>query len=282
MTAPQGERKEPDAKGGAFGLGVEEIAKSGVVLLGLCYLVGVVVVGVHSWRFGYYSLPLVELDYVIAGAWAIMPCLFVGAAVTLAGEPGRDLLLSGNWKQLRGKAAEQVGVAMMTTLFIGVVGAVWVRQEVGMSVADTFLFVVSSLLVVGTLGWWGWRTKQPGGFLGVAEAGFVMGVIVLYGMHFGLAVYGRIPSELGGGEAEVVELIVDRERVEALAVMGIRTRAKQRDITLPVRLIRVTKDEYVVLPGGSETAVVLRRDIVYGLRFLAGPGRVAVITDMSQ
>jgi hypothetical protein len=202
---------------------IDALNKLFVGLVASSYLLGLLIVNLYFSQYGFYSLSLFRLNYVIAGLWAIAS-VFLSYFLL-------ELIL--------------IALALVLTRTIPL------RERISTALAyigGAFLFTYAVYVVVavfGVLMTWNWLLYSSVGamsILGVkrnlrdflpryddlkfkasAAAGTAVAVLffVLFVLGFAKDLYGRIPASSGGGESQLVQIVLKPEYQKQFQSLGL-------------------------------------------------------------
>ncbi|MBI3694042.1 MAG: hypothetical protein HY238_04270 [Acidobacteria bacterium] len=229
-----------------------------------CYVIGLLVVNIHLRRFGYYSMSLFEVHYVVAGILSLVP---VGL-----GWCGFALFAEEIWEAAKGWKL----VALLIGLLLGLMGSFVVLVLQGAWIEGLPFGVRFVVLIIAGF----FVTLYPAAAAQSAtrllasnvyrkevtvSGAVVIGLSALvvvggYLVNFSRSIYGEIPATLGGGQPRAVRLVVKNEVKASLAGLGVPFAADGRT-SERVRLLLATEKEYVILTG-KEGSVGIRGDAV--------------------
>ena len=271
----------------------EIVGKSVLGLIGICYVIGLIVVNINLNKFGVYGLSLFRVNYIAAGFWTLFTIFLPSFVVSIAILVYRASSRKPRQERLR----RAISAAFVTAGF--------------------FLFIfLKSISLSEFQGYWEWTGTLITGFITVF--GFLivasrltsqrfddpkrivdrvvetLGVVAFFIFHivvFGYSTYGTIASYLGGGRPQQVQLIldVDEEMINVLDNTGIhfveiadkqevdQARLSSKDLanestdqvkhtkkrsrlTNIINLISLTEEDYII--QGGMTTVSIRREVV--------------------
>jgi hypothetical protein len=239
--------------------------KLGAFLSVACYVIGSIVVNIHFSRYGYYSVSLVNAQYLIAGVWAIAPVALAWFMV-LSG-----LLQEGG--MLQWPRGDTTRIIILLALIVAVVasfilvailpvrleGASRILKWTVVGGAGFFL-----TLPIGAVIWW----LNPVGSLTrkwiplTVLAVFIAGLFALsYVQAFSLTLYGEISGTLGGGKPRVVRLVMLDEARADMITAGISF-PEESHTSGSLKLLTATDKEYVVLTERGNSSISIRSDLV--------------------
>lgn len=247
---------------------MELIGKSLLALTGFCYLLGLIVTNINLSRYGYFSLSLLQLNYVFAGFWTLLPC-FLGVPLGMLA-----VVIFAGYEEVVSRLTTGEKKWMTMTLMLG-------------SMTASFMLIKLCALLLGLHFSWWWLLAA---FFGVAilnllrlsiVLSFVAGVSlirlltfyfltcfisIIYLSLFARFIYRDIPAGMGGGRPAQVRLVVEKDAVPYIYAAGVGIGADQ--ITSePVDMILAAGDEYVVKPGAAARTVIIPRSSVKAILY---------------
>lgn len=235
------------------------------------YLAGFVVVSRYLSRYGVYSLSIFQLQYLVAGTWAVAP--LVGITLTLRSS-----------QQFGGTAWEKWGrftwrrlavISTVTTLpfglALGAVAGLFGDVE-GLKWAAISRLALSYWILANCIdaAWISWRVKPEfetwwANRKAVSFYLTLLGVLFfIYILYFAGAVYPGIPFSLGGGRPlSVMFLSGEKSLPDGILRDGTSHRS------IPYKLIAVTDKSYIVLSQNkNEQSIEFNREAVQGMVIL--------------
>jgi hypothetical protein len=258
---------------------IDALNKLFVGLVASSYLLGLLIVNLYFSQYGFYSLSLFRLNYVIAGLWAIAS-VFLSYFLL-------ELIL--------------IALALVLTRTIPL------RERISTALAyigGAFLFTYAVYVVVavfGVLMTWNWLLYSSVGamsILGVkrnlrdflpryddlkfkasAAAGTAVAVLffVLFVLGFAKDLYGRIPASSGGGESQLVQIVLKPEYQKQFQSLGL---FRSND-TIPsyscmsdtlALLLSADVDLVFLLPHKGNRSVQLQREMVSAIVYYKRQG----------
>jgi hypothetical protein len=253
---------------------IESLSKAFAVGLGLLYLLGFLVVASYLSRYGVASFDVLQLQYLIAGIWAIGPPVLLGSIYHIQHrfeERAAPDVGKFNWRR--------VGIS---TVFSGVpAGAAFsllasvpnVRENMTWSTGIRLFSFYIGIWMIAELFWisrqvpqeletW-WRNKSHAAPL-YLSAIFVL--VLGYAIWFAVRIYPLIPFSLGGGKPLMISFFEGEKRMpeEVQKPTGSAKRS------IPYKLLITTDKYYVVVsPSSDERALQVSRDSVAGIVILS-------------
>jgi hypothetical protein len=256
---------------------IREILEMGgkalILIAGSCYVIGLIVVNIHLSQYGFYSLSLLQLNYITAGIWALLPILLVVFIIVYI----VDTFFT-EWER------EQPSTLKWKTVVVGI----------GIIFAGTGVFGLLSMLAraLGLTFGWNWvlvsgagagaafflmitvfTIASPKSFSTVKATFNTLQIIFLtavifiaYVAYFARALYKELPGALGGGRPHLIRLVVEPEAKPFLENAGLQF-PNEPNKTEPLELIVSTDKEYVLLSNPSKNAVSVPNGLVKAVIF---------------
>ena len=266
---------------------LEIVAKVFFGLTVVCYAIGLIVVNISLSKYGVFSLSILRVSYVTAGAWAIFfllaPALVfvifwffalaINPALRAGWLSGRSLYRPTQEEQER---LEELTAVKRRRLFrltdaLLTVGAtsllllpffglwltsgdesygIWLIALILGAMIDSILFTLWTLVR--------WVRSAPHAtfafFAPLTGLGVILlAAIIAYPIIFGYLVYNTIPSQLGGGSPTAVQLVIDADPTMKafLTNAGVNfqkdTNQIDTNLTDLVLLLFVTEDDYIIV-----------------------------------
>jgi hypothetical protein len=256
---------------------LELVSKMTLGLVGLSYALGLLVVNLHLYQYGVYSLNLLRLNYVIAGFWALVPviiCTIVSFKVAwlllyysnrfcahyrfpppLAGP------LTSFDKKFIGLQLFYILGAILTPVVIMVLtvgfNLSWL-QPLAIAAVLSWSLVNFSLVSITVQ-----RAIFPRVYVRLFSASFLLLVTVAYILSFTLTIYGRIHSSLGGGAPkEVIIVFAEDDATKKLLDIAGFSFFPDSDRMAAGRILFVTEEEYILLPPDRDISLSVPRSSV--------------------
>jgi hypothetical protein len=246
--------------------------KALLVIVGACYVIGIIVINIHLSRYGFHSLNLLQLNYVTAGMWALSPILilvFVLAYILHTFFAELD--------QARSESRKGKLIVISFCVLFGVGGALlWLRRivvSVGVGLGWKLLGLLGLGIVVGIFFWGSVDSlRAKGSFLTVKSAVSTLQLIfmtalffIIYLNYFATEFYKDLPPAFGGGRPHDVRFVVEPNAKPFLENAGLQFASEVQ--TQPLQLIISTDREYVVLTSQSQNAVSVPNGLVKAVIF---------------
>ncbi|HKO99695.1 MAG TPA: hypothetical protein VJU86_22140 [Pyrinomonadaceae bacterium] len=242
---------------------LEVFGKIAIGLVGLCYVLGLIVVTIHLRKYGLNSLDLPQLHYVMAGVWAILPILLTvlmiifGAymyQVQVIDEPA-----STGWKRLR-KIFEVVLVLLVAFYFV----LKFLGGNLGLDFgwkSWVFIPLIGAFAAV-SISAGVFLLTRPDGYSSIGMLSINLGAIVfglclglLYLVTFSNNTYQKIPWSTGGGRPSQVQLMIDPQSKPYLEGVGLRL-TNAANMTEPTRLLMTTEKEVVLINANGDAVSI--------------------------
>jgi hypothetical protein len=242
---------------------LDVVAKAAALAGAALYFLGLLVITLRLQEFGVGFLGFFEVPYVIAGVWATFP-LAVGASVRLLAQGGIRWSVRAKWYL---RVPENIFIVLVLGFFLFALAATPLLL-IGVNV-ETFDQLMSWLAVFGLSAWIAnpdsWRArgtqatpKQAERILAPAFYALIsLAPLFMYASVFSTA-YSTIPARWGGGAATEVSLALPRDVTRTL-VNNYGFDREQEGIR--ARVLLITRDDLVLAPVNSSSAVVLRRSL---------------------
>jgi hypothetical protein len=250
---------------------IESLSKLFALLLGSLYLLGFLVVASHLSRYGVSSFSVLHLQYLIAGAWVLVP-LMVLAVVNLLPRRFDERVAPAipgkfNW---RGLVISLFFTGIPFLLFMLILNAALSSVGAltwGILIRPYLFYVVTSNLA--QMFWMSWRTEtgKETRWMNRSHAApfylaFLLVVMLGYTVWFSARIYPLIPFSLGGGRPLTVVFVEgDKKMPEEIQ----RTEGSIKR-SIPYKLLLSTDRYYVVVaPSPKERSLEVSRDSVAGM-----------------
>jgi hypothetical protein len=257
---------------------VEAITKMSLALTALCYTLGVIVVNLHFAQYGYYSLELFRLSYIVAGVWFF---LILGTWVLLF---ALFLVRSKAVVQSeRSKWKKAVLLGFTVFMMVSVIYMLWVvGTHLGIAIDRSW----AGVLCLGIFGSgvllyeFSDILRKPLVAIDPVEkvynVAFGVLLLVIYTVSFAQVTYSRIPASLGGGGAQLVRVTATEDARLALEGAGISfsevlSKRGENVVSISDTLGLVfmgEKDIVVVSPKIPERSFLINRDALLFVQFL--------------
>ncbi len=249
MVEPRQGPEKPDGFS-RFSSLIERSLKLAVAFVAIAYVFGIVVLNVHLSRYGYHSLGLLQLDYVVAGLWSLFPviltCLLIFIYFYFRFESS---LFDGSQSKTNVSVEQKLtqliaaGVAcLLTVLFI-----FWYFEiDFAWSwvVAGLVGFFITAGIVVFPIGIAAEENRKDRILLAVMLIWCLI-FLPFYLVYFGRNVYQTIPDTSGGGKGTKAVLVAKDAAAQSL-LEAVGARFAENRKSAPVRLIRSTDKEMII------------------------------------
>jgi hypothetical protein len=250
---------------------IESLSKLFAVSLGVLYLLGFLVVASNLSRYGVSSFSVLQLQYLIAGAWVLGPPILHASIMeakdrfekrAVPETPGKY-----NWRRL---VFSLLLSGIPLALFLGLLAAipgVLVNMTWGVGIRF-FLFYAAMMNFAGLFWvsrhaetnketWWMNRSHAAPFYL----ASLVM-TVMSYAVWFSVRIYPLIPMSLGGGRPITIVFIEGEKKMPA----EIERSAPSTKRSIPYKLLLSTDKSYLVVsPSPKERSIEVSRDSVAGI-----------------
>ena len=269
---------------------IEIFSKLSIGIIAAFYATGILVVSIHLNKYGAYSLNFFRVNYISAGLWTLIPILLpllIGILFILFIREFRKRMRKESYLSpwtvslpfiLTLSAIGYFIYKATRSMEIDLLQREWMNTLIMGIMISVYLF---ALLLVFVLRY---GQKYPELSRLGALVLLTVCLFILHASIFAYNVFDKIPSFLGGGKLQSVELIVgaEDEIIELLNDSGISfhdnsvqanvSREASQEIqpsqadkktnkrTKNVALISVTEEEYIL--KGTKGAVVIPRDLV--------------------
>jgi hypothetical protein len=246
---------------------VDLVGKMAIGIVGSCYVLGMIVVNVYLNNFGVFAPSLFRLNYIVAGMWVLAPIAFGSilmwslvafVAITFPNVQHRISRLFGLRITYLNKGERRLTMAVLFVCFCATVfSVVWVRSNMIKLIPKANMwepmgtgFVTSVYPLVALPLFYLSIRHIFSRFVGLVLL-ITISICLLF-MHsytFAMNTYGTIPAYLGGGQAKDVQLVInsEKEKRQFFRELGIQFLSDESNITVNVKLLLTTEDEYVLL-----------------------------------
>lgn len=256
---------------------LEILGKLILSLIALCYVLGLLVVNIHLSKYGTHSMSLFRVNYIAAGIWTLLPILVLMVFI---------MILVLLFKQFRHNT-HKLNFLIYLLLFVLIcyfpfMAAPRLRLNLWHFGWLSPLVTGGLLNVYFILALSGYHRNLDRNIKLVRNVAITLAIIVILILHtilFAYNVYENIPSHIGGGKPQTVQIIVDigceNTRVfdeteipfiqEKVSNNSHVSSQKKTDDKLYIRtndieLISVTDEDYVI--KGRNGAVTIPRSSV--------------------
>lgn len=249
------------------------------LFVGGLYATGVCVHAVHTARFGAIEFPLLRIQYVIAGAWALVPFVvgaFLMSLLVLIGfakikdEGGpRESV----FKELSRRFWIVVGTLVYFAFAILLIALALSFVPIGFRLEGIGAGESAGLFLVGLFAFgmaqdvYGRFTDSKGteddqrGVKCVVSGGVSLLLFAVYLSLFTTILYPRIPQAAGGGAPTTVRLLLNAQG-RASDVGGVLGLEGESSWTPSQQLLAETDDELVLEARNASTTLRVSKDVV--------------------
>jgi hypothetical protein len=266
---------DPRKQGNELAL-VDSFSKIVAVSGGLLYIIGFLVVAGHLSRYGVSGSSVLQLQYLIAGVWAIGPPVALAWLVLTRYKfeeratpdiPGRF-----NWRRfLISSLLTGIPFGICIGLLSRIPG-IWDNLTWGLAVR-LYLFYIAMVNCAQIL-WMSWRipSDEETRLMNRRHAApfylsLLFTIVLGYVLWFSVRIYPLIPFSLGGGRPLTIVFLEGEKKLPE----GIKTDTSSKR-SIPYKLLVATEKLYVVLsPERDEKSIEVSRDAVAGIVVLEEP-----------
>ena len=238
---------------------LEVASKSVIALAGLCYVLGLIVNNIHLSQYGYFSLNLLQLNYIFAGFWTLLPIIVGTLAANFVYLPysiqprksdEKDGAKLGEGRSLKRSiiASSIMSILLILTLVFTARAYVdfrlwpWVLASLlGLLAGVGFMFFANFLFLKRSISY------------SLYSFAFFAFALTSYLSYFASNVYHAIPMGLGGGRPAVVRFVVAKEAKPYFDASGVPI-SEHDNKSEPVDLLLNSAEGYVVksrVTGGT-------------------------------
>jgi len=274
-----------------FSVRVESLTKLSLALAGLAYILGLIVTALYLAQYGITALNLIRIQYILAGAWLLVPLLIVAlfwigifSVVSSIIEPTRFVLNQSKWSadfNRRSFLVKETGKAVVISVILAYMLYASLRLMVREFMPNSPLLTLfaalyksfSGITVLMLLSLMclpflraPMATLRPSySIYSAMNISFAcIGVIssFAYISYFTNNLYPSIPAVLGGGLPTPIQFILKQDVADSL------TGARAAWFSQEHYLLLATDRAYIVLnPDNPTQAVEIPRDIFNGVVF---------------
>jgi hypothetical protein len=249
---------------------IDSYSKIAAVAIGLLYVIGFLVVATHLSRFGVSGFSVLQLQYLMAGVWALgPPVVFAGVmlpARKLEERAAPEVAEKFNWRRgLISSVLTGLPLAGWAVL-VASIPASWEGFSWKLAIG-LYVFLIAIVNCAQVL-WMSWRVEGKGQawFLNRRDAApfyliLLITVVLVYVVWFAVRIYPLIPFSLGGGRPLTVAFIEGEKKLPN----GIEADSSLNR-SVPYPLLLETEKSYVVIslqPG--EKSIEVSKDSVAGM-----------------
>jgi hypothetical protein len=253
---------------------LDPIAKAIGLIAAILYLCGFAIVAGHLSRYGVSSFTVIQLQYLIAGSWALVPPI----AVILV-QQARNEFGFGTSPEVTGKFNWRRFLILMTLggipfgLLIVLVFASGVPSQMSSLLKAKYFLFFMAIDFTLTLCWTSWRIpkEKEGAFFNRGTTLFYLSLLLcivgLYVSWFSKNIYPLIPYSFGGGRPLTVVFIPGEKKLPD----GLKLDATLKR-SVPYELLATTDRYYVVLSQEpNQLSIELSRDYVAEMIVISEP-----------
>ncbi len=254
---------------------IESLSKLFAIALGLLYLTGFLVVASSLSRYGVSSFAVLQLQYLIAGIWAVGPPVLLASLVYAQRRFGEraapEVKGKFNWRRFAISLVTQVMPSSLLLILLIVIPNVSESMTWGMGIR-LFLFFWA-MVSCAQLFWISRQadtTKETRWMNRSHAAPFYLSallmIVLCYTLWFSVRIYPLIPFSFGGGKPLTVAFIEGEKKMPDEIQKADRS-AKR---SIPYKLLLATDKSFVVVsPSDKECSVEISRESVAGIVVLA-------------
>jgi len=277
---------------------LSSLARLGFILVGWCYVVGLLILNLHLGQYGVFSLNLLQVEYVMAGALWTFLVGFTYCLLHFVALPLRSGHNEGEQPPKRVGSAIRIltmgGLALSALVFVLFVLS---DSELGLSqgskilptlavggilvlTAMTFVQLTSDIQVIVQRAFLGQASKKIDGVAKQASLsifGFPIIVLLLLLSIYALYAFPKFSPAIGGGQKQVVEFISKADQRETIINLGFPVLHGSQRFG-PVEVIFETSDFLTLSPPkefsseGKAKAIRIRKDLIEAVIYLGRPG----------
>lgn len=226
---------------------VETVGKFAVGVPIICYVIGLFVLNLHLWQYGYFSPSLFRLKYVAAGAWALLLPSLIASVALFTVAVARSVLRAETRK-----VVVIAAILFCPSLLFGLMFTAANLLKIHFS-NHWGGSLVLAVLLVGLIAYTSIpltsknrEHKQDGVLFGAVGILPILTVGLLYLHSFSTKSYHTIPAAVGGGMPQEVQLLFERDAKDDMLLLGLEFEDNSQ-LTSPMSLVLVTGEEYVVI-----------------------------------
>ncbi len=198
-----------------------------------CYAVGILVVNIFYGKFGFYSLSLFRINYVIAGFWAILVLVFVYLFFRILLDSFRHIFGKNKREKELIRFIALLIFSAALLIFVSTTIARYFEIEMGwkwllIPLAGCMgLTYISKLIKKAPLN----LTIFASDTTAIFNVLFGLSLLVGYIVSFSTSLFPNIPANIGGGHPQKVQLVISKSFEPYLAVQGVKFIDLQSDST---------------------------------------------------
>lgn len=242
---------------------MELVGKISLGIIAVCYALGLIVVNIHLNKYGVHTLSLLQVNYILAGIWALVP-IVIPITIVLMFRIRSYAKASTFWLYLASFILPVTSLVLHSISLRFHPNLSWFLVSFNGFVLGCMLLVLPDIKEMNRA----LRSK----FIFVA----MLPLLLALSNHlvvFANGVYQTIPSQIGGGSPQPAQLILEAsaEVRKTLNDAGIAfetdSSAQATNKTEPILLLFVTDKECTILGKKESTAVSVSRDIVRAILY---------------
>lgn len=248
---------------------IDVLSKVAVVLVGGCYVVGLLIVNLHLRQYGFSNLNFLQVDYVMAGAvWLFFIGLIVGLALYILSRLASigEALQAGSYRLVVARILASL-VFMIIASAIVLYALILLSDHV-ISILSVRMLTILAVLILNVGGVLlfgaavgelvlGHALIPKKGFAKIGDyfrafvyVGLFLAVLSLYSAY----VFPSFSQTFGGGKTKSAEFIVKSESISTFAGMGIPVDPGTRR-SIVVQVVFEGSDFFLIaVPSGLQKA----------------------------
>jgi hypothetical protein len=255
----------------------ELITKAFLLLAGVCYSVGIIVVNINLGQYGVYSLGLFRIGYIFAGIWTLILLLLVFLFIFLLKYSYKSVKIGGVFAKIF--ISVLVGGVFIGTIFMFIkaahVGTIGTVGFTSIAFAAWIIIYSQSLFTKHIMQENRSRRENIDWSEVIPLALYIMAFFVMFLFGFARSIYCEIPCEIGGGHPMVVRIISTEDDLIYFSEVGItftkKTFMSLADSTtnssfvsepLSVLLSTDKDDIFLISHKDSSYAVAIKNDLI--------------------
>lgn len=252
---------------------VESFSKFAFILVGLCYGIGMIIVNMNLSQYGFYSLNLFRVNYILAGIWAFITLLWCYGLIFVI-----EKMIE---KQFKPKITLlkiipfvfSVSIYAWTIYYLAISFKINV-SEIGWLNGCTTLFYGTLTVLVWSLtveAFLKKRTKvlsdsgnpfqyQLDKYKFAISLVYRSVLIFVFLFNFGKYIYGHIPIEVGGGQPKQIVIIPKPNATNYLMLSGIEFQMLSLSSDSSSQKIAYSKPQKLLLANEKEYIILVSKD----------------------
>jgi hypothetical protein len=230
----------------------EVITKGALTLAGLAYCIGLIVVNLHLQKYGYSSLSLFKVSYILAGLWCLLP---LGFGLTL-------ILLARQKPAGKKHSVKELAILLLLTASF-LMAFIGIAMSFGFTQRWSHLWPM--LMGAGTAFIWQEQFNTSGIS---SRTVYRLILTAMYITTFSTVVYPDIPAEFAGGRPQEIQILVAAPIRALICSAGIPLDSLGQ--SGPIGFLNESDAAYLLLIpiDSSSQAVSLRKELVSMVRYL--------------